>query len=153
MRLGLRSTTRFHTWLYRATGGKVGGRVGHTPILLLTATGRKSRMPRTTPLGFVRLDDRLVVCGANLGSELLPAWFRNIREEPNVQVTIGSRTFPAIARVADADERVDLWARLIEQLPALVTYQSRTTRIFPIVLLEGLDSSSDADDTLQAEAQ
>ena len=110
-------------------------------------------MPRTTPLGFVRLDDRLVVCGANLGSELLPAWFRNIREEPNVQVTIGSRTFPAIARVADADERVDLWARLIEQLPALVTYQSRTTRIFPIVLLEGLDSSSDADDTLQAEAQ
>lgn len=153
MRLGLKTSTRSHVWLYRTTRGMVGKRVGRAPILLLTTLGRKSGIPHTAPLGFARLDDRIVVCGANLGADAPPAWFLNLQADPHVRVTIGSRTFPAIARVANAGERADLWTQLIEQLPALITYQERTTRTFPVVILEPHNSSNDLTAMQREEAQ
>jgi hypothetical protein len=56
-----------HSWLYRLSGGKVGGSMGGMPILLLTTTGRKTGRARTWPLGYVADGERLVVVASALG--------------------------------------------------------------------------------------
>lgn len=142
MRLGVRTATRIHVWLYRATGGRVGRRIGSVPILLLTTVGRTSGKAHTIPVSFVDLEDRIAICAANLGSDRPPAWFRNLLHDPTVEVTIGKHTHVARARVATADERDDLWARLVEQLPTLAAYQEKATRIIPVVLLEPSSGSA-----------
>ena len=41
-----------HRRVYLLSGGKLGGRIGKLPVLLLTTTGRKSGRPRTQPLTY-----------------------------------------------------------------------------------------------------
>ena len=53
-RLLFRALVKLHVALYRASGGRLGGRVGNgVPVLLLTTTGRRTGKRRTTPLLFV----------------------------------------------------------------------------------------------------
>src|SRR5690242_581572 len=54
--------------MYRRTGGRIGGRVGSTPVLLLTTTGRKSGLPHTVPIGYFDRDAARFVVASNGGS-------------------------------------------------------------------------------------
>ncbi len=56
-----------HLALYRATGGRIGGRLGALRVLLLTTTGRKSGRARTAPLVYFEDGQRLVLIGSNGG--------------------------------------------------------------------------------------
>ncbi len=136
MRLLLRPATRLHIWLYRATNGRIGGRIGKAPILLLTTTGRSSGQARTTPLSYIEVNNGIAICGANLGSDRSPNWLRNLQQEPRAQLRIGDQQFTALARIVEPDQSDVLWAQLVDQLPALRTYQAKTTRTLPVILLE-----------------
>lgn len=125
MRFVLRATTRLHVWLYRATGGRIGGHVKKARIMLLTTTGRRTGKARTTPVSYVAFGNDIAVCGANLGSDHHPAWVRNIQGDPHVRVTIGRHTCRASARTVHAEERDNLWAQLTDQLPALAADQAK----------------------------
>ncbi|MDH3301303.1 MAG: nitroreductase family deazaflavin-dependent oxidoreductase [Acidimicrobiia bacterium] len=132
----LRTATGIHVWLYRATNGRIGGQIKKAPILLLTTIGRTTGRARTTPLSYLEVGKTIAICGANLGSDRPPGWLRNLDRDPHFRVRIGGEEFTALARIAELEERDVLWTRMIHQLPALRTYQARTDRVLPVIVLE-----------------
>ncbi len=135
MRRLLRGGTRAHVWLYRVTRGKLGGRIGGAPILLLTTVGRRSGRERTLPLGYLEDSGKILICAANVGADRHPGWFWNLKATPTVRIEKKAERITAVARVAEPEERKKLWPRLTQQLPALEAYQRRTDRALPVVVL------------------
>jgi deazaflavin-dependent oxidoreductase (nitroreductase family) len=128
--------SRANIALYRSTGGRVAGRVGKAPILLLTTTGRRSGAARTTPLLFLRDGDRIAVVASYGGRPSHPSWYLNLRASPAVEVQVGRERFAATARTATLEEREQLWPRLVDMYGSYAAYERRTTREIPVVLLE-----------------
>jgi F420H(2)-dependent quinone reductase len=125
-----------HRVLYRASGGRVGGRIWGLSILLLTTTGRKSGRPRTTPLCFLPDGDALVVVGSNGGMDWFPAWWLNLLDQPRATVEVGRERRAVLARRATPDEHARLWAEITAIAPGYLKYRQRTRREIPLVLLE-----------------
>ena len=132
----VRVMSRTNIALYRRTGGRVAGRVGKAPILLLTTTGRRSGEARTTPLLFLRDGDRIAVVASYGGRPAHPAWYLNLTANPEVEVQVGRERFAATARTASWDEREQLWPRLVEMYGSYASYERRTSRKIPVVVLE-----------------
>jgi deazaflavin-dependent oxidoreductase (nitroreductase family) len=125
-----------NVWLFRLTGGWVGGRfMGGAPILLLTTVGRSSGEPRVAPLLYLQHGDDLVVVASKGGMSHHPLWFRNLEAEPRVEVEIGRVRERRIARRASPAEKAALWPALIAMYPDYADYQARTTRDIPVVIL------------------
>lgn len=122
-------------FLYQRTGGKVGGTMQGLRVLLLTTTGRKTGKRRTTPLAYFEHEGRFVVIASNAGFDTHPAWFHNLRHNPQVALQVQDRQLTATAEPADPELRKQLWARLVELAPGYRAYQERTKREIPIVLL------------------
>jgi len=108
-------------------------------LLLLTATGAKSGLQRTTPLRYFADDGRLVVSASNLGAPHDPAWYRNLLKYPDVTVEVGSERFAGRARVLAGEERAQTWTRMSAAYPFLLEHQARTSRQLPLVALERRD--------------
>jgi F420H(2)-dependent quinone reductase len=100
-----------------ATGGRV-SLTGKRPVLLLTTTGRRSGLPRTIPLFFLRDGDDLVVCNVRLPSENENPWPLNLRRNPNVTVRIRGVTEQRVAREARGQEVERYWPPLVQTWPA-----------------------------------
>ena len=127
---------RMHVRLYRLTGGRFVGRVAKSPILLLTTTGRRSGLPRTTPLLYLQDGTRLAIVASFGGHPTHPVWYLNLAANPEVQVQVGRDRFSATARTADAEERERLWLQVVEMYPGYARYQEKTSREIPVVVLE-----------------
>ena len=121
---------------FRANGGKVGGPFEGADLLLLTTTGAKSGAARTSPLGYLRDGDRLLLAASAAGAPKNPDWFHNVRAHPEVTVELGSDTFPATASVPDGTERDVLWDKVTAALPGYAEYQKGTDRVIPVVVLK-----------------
>jgi len=108
------------------------------PVLELTTTGRKTGQPRTVMITApVRVGDALVVVASRGGDDHNPGWFLNLRHDPNVQVSVEGRPAqPMRARVASTQERDELWPRIVADHKEYAIYQTRTSRVIPLVLLE-----------------
>lgn len=131
----IRLTGRVQRVLYRATGGRLGGRVGKAGVLLLTTTGRRSGKQRTVPLLYVPDGDAFVVVASLGGHATHPAWYLNLRANPAVTVQVGGTTTPVRAEELDLEARDRLWPLLVATYPSWEEYRSRTARQFPIVAL------------------
>lgn len=132
----LRWSGKLNVPLYRVSRGRIGGRVGRAPVLLLTTTGRKSGAERTAPVLYMRDGGRLVVIGSNAGNVKPPAWALNLRANPDATVEVGADKRQVHARVAEGDEREDLWRRMNEQYSGFDDYKVRTTRDIAVFVLE-----------------
>ncbi|QJT04820.1 nitroreductase family deazaflavin-dependent oxidoreductase [Streptomyces asoensis] len=121
---------------FRANGGKVGGPFEGGNLLLLTTTGAESGTERTTPLGYVRHGDSLLVVGSNLGAPNHPDWYRNLLAHPVVRVELGTESFQALAVPAEGDRREELFEHAVRTAPGYGDYQARTARPLPVVVLE-----------------
>jgi deazaflavin-dependent oxidoreductase (nitroreductase family) len=129
-----------HGKVYRATGGRVGMRLPWLPpILLLDHVGAKSGIGRTTPLLFVRDGENVVIVASKGGFAKHPAWFHNLRANPDTTVQIGREVVPVRARVASGEERARLWPLAVSAYPNYEAYQRRTDREIPVVVLERRD--------------
>jgi proline iminopeptidase len=126
-----------HVRRYRETDGEVGHiwKKGST-ILILTTKGRTSGEPRDTPLIYARDDDRYVIVASNGGDPEHPGWYRNLAQEPDVELQVLGEVFPARARTAEGEERERLWEKANEVWPSYREYQERTEREIPVVVLE-----------------
>ena len=125
-----------NNFLYRRTGGKIGGSVGKAKILLLTTTGRKSGQPRTVPLLYIPdAGDRVLLVASFGGDPRDPAWFKNLTANPLVTVEMGKERKTMRAAVADADEKQRLWPKVVETYKGYEGYQRKTTRDIPVVIL------------------
>jgi deazaflavin-dependent oxidoreductase (nitroreductase family) len=121
--------------VYRASGGRIGGRLRGAPILLLTTTGRVSGKRRTKPLLYLVDGADLVVAASYGGLPRHPAWYLNLVANPDVEVEIGRKRRRLRARTATPEERVRLWPRLVELFASYEAYQRKTTREIPVVVL------------------
>lgn len=121
---------------FRANAGKVGGPFEGADLLLLTTTGAKSGRRVTTPVMYLEDGGRLVVIASKAGADHHPAWFHNLRANPEVTVEAGTDTFQARASVVDRPERDRLYARMVEKAPGFAEYEAKTSRVIPVVALE-----------------
>lgn len=122
--------------VYRLTGGRVGGRVGKGPVLLLTTTGRKSGQQRTAPVLYLAHGDNYVVINTNAGNQKTPAWSLNLRANPEAEVEVGRKRTKVRARLAEGEERADLWRRSMEQYSGWDFYESKLDREVGVFVLE-----------------
>lgn len=133
---GLRLVGKLNVPLYRLSGGRLGGRVGNGPVLLLTTTGRKSGQPRTAPVLYLADGDRYVVINTNAGNAKTPAWSLNLGANPEAEVEVGRRRVKVQARLAEGEERAELWRRHMEQYSGWDYYESKLDRDIRIFVLE-----------------
>jgi deazaflavin-dependent oxidoreductase (nitroreductase family) len=125
-----------HIRVYRETAGDRGYHWRGALILLLTTRGRSSGEPRTTPLIHRTDDGRWVVVASKGGAPRNPAWFENLKAEPEAEIEIKDEKIPVRARAADGEERTRLWRQMTEVWPAYDDYQRHTDREIPVVVLE-----------------
>jgi deazaflavin-dependent oxidoreductase (nitroreductase family) len=132
----LKLMSRLNTWAYRATGGRLGGKFrGGAPVMLVTTVGRKSGKRYTSPLLYLRDGDQVVTVASKGGMDHHPLWYRNMVANPDVDVQIGTTVAPMRARTASADEKAALWPKLVAMYPDYASYQARTQRDIPVVIL------------------
>lgn len=133
---GLRWTGKLNVPLYRASGGRIGGRIGRAPVLLLTTTGRKSGQPRTAPVVYLADGERMIVIGSNAGNDRVPAWSLNLQANADAKVEVGRKRTRVRARVAEGEERADLWRKSNEQYAGFDDYAERLDRDISVYVLE-----------------
>ena len=126
-----------HRLLFRATDGRIGGRIMGMEVVILSTTGRKSGARRTNMLTTPIADDRRVMLVASWGGDdRHPQWFLNLRANPDVEITRGRTTRPYRAREATAAERAELWPQVVQRYRGYGQYQTRTEREIPLVICE-----------------
>jgi len=128
--------SRLNTWLYRLSGGRIGGRfLSGAPVLLLTTIGRKSGRPQTAPLLYLEDGERFIIVASKGGMSHHPLWFKNLQANPRVEVEVGRRKLSMMARHASDEEKAALWPRLVAMYADYADYQRRTERKIPVVIL------------------
>ena len=133
----IKAMSRLNTWAYRMTDGRLGGRFrGGAPVMLVTTQGRKTGRRFTTPLLYLRDGDRVVTVASKGGMDHHPLWYRNMVADPQVEVQIGGDLQQMRARTASDAEKAELWPRLVAMYPDYASYQARTARNIPVVILE-----------------
>jgi F420H(2)-dependent quinone reductase len=127
-----------HTAVYRASGGRLGHHLPglRAPMLLLDHVGAKSGKKRTSPLLYMTDGDDLVIVASKGGYPKHPAWFHNLKANPDTTVRVGTERREVRARVANAEERKRLWPKAVEVYDGYEQYQARTGREIPLVILE-----------------
>ena len=121
---------------FRARGGRVGGSLADTPLLLLGTTGARTGRPRITPLAYHRGADRLYVIASAGGAPADPAWYLNLRGHPIVTVEVGTERFEATATVLAGEDRDRAFAAIVADSPTTGEYQAMTERTIPVVALD-----------------
>lgn len=124
-----------HVRVYRETGGERGYHWRGTTILLLSTVGRVSGELRTTPL-IQRVDgERWIVVASKGGAPAHPSWFENLQSNPEATIELMDKQVPVRATVAEGEERARLWSLMSEVWPAYDSYQAKTDREIPVVVL------------------
>lgn len=136
--------SRVNTWVYQATGGRLGGRwrLGSQrfgdvpPVGILTTTGRRSGAPRESPLLFLREGGRVILVASQGGRTNNPMWYLNLKANPAVSFRVRNEILQLRARDATEAERVEYWPKLDAMYPDFANYRSWTQREIPIVICE-----------------
>jgi deazaflavin-dependent oxidoreductase (nitroreductase family) len=122
--------------LLRASGGRLSTGMRQTYVLL-HVRGAKSGVERTVPLLGTKWGDAILLVASKAGAERHPAWFHNVRANPDVSVTVDGQRRPMRARVAGQEERDRLWEIVCDHYSGYAAYQARARgRVIPVVVLE-----------------
>ena len=130
-----RWATRLHGWVYRRSGGRILGRLGGQPVLLLQTTGRRSGQARTAPVQYLAHGEDFVIVAADHGARRPPAWYLNLRADARARVRVKTQDLDVTAREVSGDERTGLWDELIATNRYLPSVQSKAGRQLPLLIL------------------
>ena len=104
-------------------------------LLFLTTTGRKTGQPRTTPLLYLRQDERWIVVASNAGADWEPGWWLNLRAAQPATVEIQGRRVPVTGAEITGPEREHLWEILNDKVFDYSSYQAKVRRRLAVVAL------------------
>jgi deazaflavin-dependent oxidoreductase (nitroreductase family) len=128
------------TWtdklIQRVTGGRLTILdIAGLPNLMLTVVGRKSGVPRTTPLLCVPYGDDILIAGSYFGGPKEPIWVKNVEASPEVKIRYRRRQVAVLARRLEGDERAAAWSHMVDTWPNFTKYEQRTDRLIKVFLL------------------
>jgi len=135
---GLKVMNAVHRGALKLSGGRLGWEAAGMPVLELTTTGRKSGQRRSVMLTSpFQEGSTIVVVASRGGDDQHPAWFLNLRDDPDVEVSMkGEPKRRMVARVANPEERARLWPLVTADHKNYAGYQTKTDREIPLVLLD-----------------
>ncbi|HXP36962.1 MAG TPA: nitroreductase family deazaflavin-dependent oxidoreductase [Solirubrobacteraceae bacterium] len=132
----LKATGKLNVPIYRLSRGRIFGSIGTAPVLLLTSTGRRSGQKRTAPVVFLADGERYVVIGSNAGNVRTPAWSYNLQANPDAEIELRGTHKLVRARVAEGEERAELWRKVNEMYEGFDDYDAKTPRDIAVFVLE-----------------
>jgi deazaflavin-dependent oxidoreductase (nitroreductase family) len=127
-----------HVFIYRLTGGRLGGGMNGFKVLILTTRGRKSGKLHTNPVGYFERDDDYLIVASNGGQDKHPAWYHNLKANPNITIQVMDKVMQVHAEILTGEARSAAWKQVVETAPAFGNYQKSTTREIPLVALKPL---------------
>lgn len=126
---------RFGVWLYRRSSGRLLG--GGGKVLVVTAPGRRTGVPRSTCVRFLSVPEGFLVWGSASGAARDPDWFRNVRAAAEVEVQVGGSRSRVHPRELHGAERERAWRDVVlARLPAVARYERKAGRTIPVAVLE-----------------
>lgn len=120
---------------FRANGGRVGGVLAGTPLVLVHHVGARTGVEHVTPLAYSAQGDDIAIVASNGGSPAHPAWYFNLKGHPLITVELGADRFSATAEEQVGPARAELWLKLVAQSPDLAAFATKTERVIPLFLL------------------
>ena len=69
------------------------------------------------------------------GAPRNPAWYHNLKTNPNATIEVGTDTIDVLASEAGGEERERLYRRQAERIPQFAEYERRTERTIPVIVL------------------
>jgi deazaflavin-dependent oxidoreductase (nitroreductase family) len=135
----IRLFTDFNAFLIRISRGRIGGRLGTQSILILHTIGRRSGVPRTTPIAYFILEGKYLLVASNWGRTRHPDWYFNLEKQPRADIDVNGKRIAVITRSAEGEEYGRLWDYVTTRHPPYLNYQKMTVRRIPIVILEPVD--------------
>ncbi|WP_278314697.1 nitroreductase/quinone reductase family protein [Lolliginicoccus levis] len=135
--LMLKTMNVVHRGIVKVSGGRLGNSIAGMPVIELVTVGRKSGEERicylTSPL---QRGETLIVVASRGGDDHHPAWYHNLRAQPEVEIIRDGTRIPVRARTATQEERAELWPEVVRRARNYGGYQKNTSREIPLVLLE-----------------
>ena len=129
--------TKVHQMIFKMTRGRLLGKLRGMPAAIVETTGRRSGQRRETMLTCPIVEpDRVVVIASYYGDSRHPAWFLNLRANPDVVVTMQGSTRRMTAHIANDEEKAAIWPKVVASSPPYAKYQQKTDRDIPVVFLE-----------------
>ena len=120
---------------FRANAGKVSGPFEGAPMLLLHTTGAKTGEERVKPMMYLDFEGRRFVFASKGGFPSNPDWYHNLVANPEVTVEVGTETYQAAAKPLVGEDRDRIYAEQSKRYPTFADYQTKTTRVIPVVEL------------------
>ncbi len=136
-----RRLSALHRRIFRASRGIVGKRLVGNDMLLLTTTGHRTGRRHTVPLLYLMDGSHPIVIASWGGRPYDPTWYTNLVADPKVQVQLPSHRFAARAETLPEPARSEWWERAVAAYGGYAAYQSRTTRVIPVVRLTRADDA------------
>jgi deazaflavin-dependent oxidoreductase (nitroreductase family) len=108
------------------------------PSLTLTVPGRKSGVPRSTPLLTTPVEEGWVIAGSYFGGPKTPLWVGNLRATETAQIRFKGRSRTVTWREVEGEERAQIWQRMLATWPNYALYEKKTDRLIPVFVLTPL---------------
>ncbi|MFE4464390.1 nitroreductase family deazaflavin-dependent oxidoreductase [Oerskovia sp. NPDC056781] len=125
--------------LYESSGGTKGTTLRGMPVVVLWTVGAKSDKIRKTPLMRVEHDGDYAVVASLGGAPQHPVWYHNVVANPHVELQDGPERHDYTAREVTGEEKALWWERAVAAYPDYASYQERTDREIPVLVLERRD--------------
>ena len=133
-----------HREMYLRSGGTQGHIMDITAVgghsfathCLIKYRGRKSGKIFITPLCYADIGGEVVVCGSKGGADHHPAWYLNIKDDPEIEFQVATQAFRATWREPQGAEREKVWAFMQDCFPFYTAYQASTERVLPLVMMK-----------------
>lgn len=127
-------------WSDRALQRVTGGRytildLAGLPNAVLTVVGRRSGLPRSTPLLCIPDGETWLIAGSYFGGPDMPMWVGNLRAAGEAEIRWERREIPVTATELHDQDRAAAWQVMLRTWPNLATYEERTDRLIPLFRL------------------
>ena len=134
---------RLDRLVHRLTGGRTTISAGMVPMVLLTTTGSRSGSARTVPLACLPEGADLYVVAATSGASAIPL-STNLLHEPRGRVSFDGDEHDVVAHRLTAEEKAQMWPRLVAAWPVYDDYVERSGRELRVFRLDRVTALPDA---------
>jgi len=121
-----------------------GGQFMGMDLLVLHTVGRRSGLPRESPVTWFADGEDAWLIVASGGGKGQPDWYVNLMAHPDRAAIEmhGRDAMPVTASRLDGDDRAQAWQRITDAQPRYAKYQSKSEREYPVIRLSLVSQGS-----------